>query len=157
MVEKIRPVAPTLAEMKVAVLRETEDDLSVLKEILSQKLGRAATLADVIKWAAKVCREKHDPVAKAKRAVSSGRRSTTGTPRPGRHPIPALVKHEVVLQEAMRCSYVSPDGRRCEQKRWMHFHHRKEVCRGGSNAVENITLLCSRHHRLVHEGNAARG
>jgi len=92
--EKIRPVAPTLSELRVGVTPEVEKKLARLKDVLSQKLARAATLADVIEWTCDVTLEKHDPLKKAERA--SHRTGHTAKPaapsKPGRRPIPAAVK-----------------------------------------------------------------
>ncbi|HVH62148.1 MAG TPA: HNH endonuclease signature motif containing protein, partial [Candidatus Dormibacteraeota bacterium] len=35
---------------------------------------------------------------------------------------------------------------------WCDGHHLKPWIQGGSSDLENLTLLCGRHHRLVHEG-----
>ncbi|MBI2605974.1 MAG: HNH endonuclease [Deltaproteobacteria bacterium] len=39
---------------------------------------------------------------------------------------------------------------RCEQKRWLQVHHIKPVSLGGGNTLENLTTLCSGHHRMRH-------
>lgn len=67
-IERIRPVAKNVAELRVAIDDETDQDLAVLKDLLSQKLKRPATLKEVIAWATKETREKHDPERKALRA-----------------------------------------------------------------------------------------
>lgn len=144
--ERIRPVAKDTAELKVPVTTETEEDLAFLREVLSQKRKGPASLKDLIAWMAKECRERHDPVRKAERskAISSG------NPKKGRQPLRANVKHPVMLRDKMRCTYVSPDGRRCEQRRWLALHHVVEVSKGGLNTVDNLRTLCSAHHKLVH-------
>jgi 5-methylcytosine-specific restriction endonuclease McrA len=40
----------------------------------------------------------------------------------------------------------------CEARRFLHAHHIEHWARGGTTNLENLVLLCSRHHRLVHEG-----
>ncbi len=35
---------------------------------------------------------------------------------------------------------------------WIDGHHLVHWAEGGSTALENLVLLCHRHHRLVHEG-----
>jgi hypothetical protein len=151
--EKIRPVAKSLSELKVAIDEETEKNLDALKDILSQKLRRAASLKDVIAWAAQVTREKFDPEKKAER--SAKRISSRKPPRPqsGRHPIPASVKHEVVQRQGRRCTFIGPEGRRCEQRRWLHFHHLIPVARGGLNTPSNLELRGSAHHALAHQAS----
>jgi hypothetical protein len=40
----------------------------------------------------------------------------------------------------------------CENHRFVDAHHVRHWARGGETALENLVLLCRRHHRLVHEG-----
>jgi hypothetical protein len=40
----------------------------------------------------------------------------------------------------------------CGSRRYLHAHHVRHWARGGVTAIENLTLLCSKHHRAVHEG-----
>ena len=118
--ETIRPVARELSELKVPIDEETERHLLALKDILSTKLGRSASFSEVIAFAAKVTRERLDPVEKAKRAksVSSRKRMTR---KEGRQSLPATVRHEVVRRDGNQCSFVGKDGRRCTEQRWLHY------------------------------------
>jgi hypothetical protein len=40
----------------------------------------------------------------------------------------------------------------CERQRFLDAHHVQHWAHGGETAIENLLLLCGRHHRLVHEG-----
>jgi len=40
----------------------------------------------------------------------------------------------------------------CEHTRYVDAHHVKHWADGGETSVKNLILLCSKHHRLVHEG-----
>jgi hypothetical protein len=40
----------------------------------------------------------------------------------------------------------------CENHRFVDAHHIRHWARGGPTALDNLVLLCRRHHRLVHEG-----
>lgn len=40
----------------------------------------------------------------------------------------------------------------CERHRFVDAHHIQHWARGGATALDNLVLLCRRHHRLVHEG-----
>ncbi|MDX1434859.1 MAG: HNH endonuclease signature motif containing protein, partial [Gammaproteobacteria bacterium] len=40
----------------------------------------------------------------------------------------------------------------CAHKRYVAGHHIEHWADGGETSLENTMLLCSRHHRLVHEG-----
>jgi 5-methylcytosine-specific restriction endonuclease McrA len=77
---------------------------------------------------------------------------TVKPPRPSnpdsRH-IPSEVKRQVLARDGEQCSYVSPQGRRCEQRERLEFHHKRPYGRGGAATVENIVLACSAHN-LMH-------
>jgi hypothetical protein len=40
----------------------------------------------------------------------------------------------------------------CENHRFVDAHHIRHWARGGQTRLDNLVLLCRRHHRLVHEG-----
>ncbi len=40
----------------------------------------------------------------------------------------------------------------CHCKRYVDGHHIKHWADGGETSLDNLVLLCTRHHRLVHEG-----
>jgi len=40
----------------------------------------------------------------------------------------------------------------CGNKRYIDAHHVRHWADGGDTSAENLTLLCSYHHRLLHEG-----
>jgi hypothetical protein len=40
----------------------------------------------------------------------------------------------------------------CGHRRFLHAHHIRHWTNGGETRLTNLILLCSRHHRLVHEG-----
>jgi hypothetical protein len=40
----------------------------------------------------------------------------------------------------------------CHHARFVDAHHIKHWSAGGETSLDNLMLLCSRHHQLVHEG-----
>lgn len=40
----------------------------------------------------------------------------------------------------------------CGRTRWVHAHHQVHWTDGGPTDLDNLALLCSHHHRFVHEG-----
>jgi Domain of unknown function (DUF222)/HNH endonuclease len=40
----------------------------------------------------------------------------------------------------------------CENRRWVDAHHIRHWARGGETKLDNLVLLCTHHHRLLHEG-----
>jgi hypothetical protein len=43
----------------------------------------------------------------------------------------------------------------CTHDRFLHGHHIRHWLHGGETSVDNLALLCTYHHRLVHEGGWA--
>ena len=67
-----------------------------------------------------------------------------------RKPIPALIKHPVILRDNAQCIYVNPNNIRCLEKKWLHLHHKHQVSKGGTHRIENLSTLCFGHHKLTH-------
>jgi Domain of unknown function (DUF222)/HNH endonuclease len=40
----------------------------------------------------------------------------------------------------------------CERRRYLDAHHLHHWANGGATSADNLTLLCTHHHRLLHEG-----
>ena len=65
-------------------------------------------------------------------------------------------KHRV-FSGALRRALFARDGRRCRfpgctHRRYLHGHHVRHWIDGGETKLANALLLCTRHHRWVHEG-----
>jgi hypothetical protein len=64
-------------------------------------------------------------------------------------------KHRMV-QPALRRALVSRDKccrfPGCTHEKWLDAHHVKHWADGGDTSLTNTLLLCSKHHRLLHEG-----
>jgi hypothetical protein len=61
--------------------------------------------------------------------------------------IPASMRRAIDARDEGRCQFPG-----CENRRWVDAHHIVHWARGGQTKIDNLVLLCSRHHRLVHEG-----
>jgi hypothetical protein len=57
------------------------------------------------------------------------------------------VRRAVWIRDGGRCAYISPDGRRCEARAFLQFHHLKPHEVGGPPTVENIALRCRAHNQ----------
>ncbi len=71
------------------------------------------------------------------RAVGIGRRSRT---------IPNWLVGQLRWRD-QRCRFPG-----CERTRWLHGHHVWHWADGGQTSLDNLVLLCTRHHRGLHEG-----
>ncbi|MCB9083289.1 MAG: HNH endonuclease [Bdellovibrionaceae bacterium] len=57
-----------------------------------------------------------------------------------------------MLKFAGRCGHMNHQGQRCSETKFLEVHHIKPLSLGGNNHLENLTLLCSGHHRAQHMG-----
>ena len=46
-----------------------------------------------------------------------------------------------------QCAFVSKDGRRCEERRFLELHHEKPWIAGGGRTARNVSLRCAAHNR----------
>ena len=78
--------------------------------------------------------------------------AATDRPRPGRaidpasRAIPAAVEREVWGRDDGRCAFVGTNGRRCEERKRVEFHHLRPWIGGGPPTVDNIALRCRAHN-----------
>ncbi len=59
--------------------------------------------------------------------------------------VPASMRRALRARDA-GCRYPG-----CGERRWVDAHHVHHWARGGPTSLDNLVLLCRRHHRLVHE------
>jgi hypothetical protein len=72
--------------------------------------------------------------------LSIGRRSRS---------IPSAIRRSLTLRDKGCCF---PG---CSHDRFLHGHHIQHWLHGGETSLENLVLLCTHHHHLVHEGGWA--
>ena len=61
--------------------------------------------------------------------------------------IPKGVERAVRARDNGTCTFPG-----CRNHRFLHCHHVEHWSNGGETSVDNLMLLCTRHHTLVHEG-----
>ncbi|MCB0338170.1 MAG: HNH endonuclease [Bdellovibrionales bacterium] len=65
--------------------------------------------------------------------------------------IPRAVKDEVYLRDQGRCTFRSPDGKRCSTTHNLEYDHVIARALGGDNTVSNTRLMCRSHNLLMAE------
>jgi hypothetical protein len=77
--------------------------------------------------------------------------ATTSGPRSGgraaTRAAPAEVKRAVRERDDGRCTFVGPDGRRCNAEAFVELDHIDPRARGRRDTVDNLRLLCAAHNR----------
>ena len=61
--------------------------------------------------------------------------------------VPSGLRRAVVARD-LHCTFPGCD----RPQRWCDAHHIVHWALGGDTRLDNLTLLCRRHHRLIHEG-----
>ena len=81
--------------------------------------------------------------------------SKTSPPRgpktePSRH-IPAVTRDAVFARDKGRCTFIGSTGKRCDATHHLQVDHIVPYARGGTNAIDNLRLLCERHNKQESE------
>jgi hypothetical protein len=137
----VRPLAPERYEVRFTADAETHRLLREAQDLMSHALP-TGDLAAVFHRALTVL------VADLKQRKFGA----TSRPRNGRAPnadsrTPAAsVRREVADRDAGRCRFVSREGHKCEETRFLQFHHVVPYARGGRATADNIQLRCRAHN-----------
>ena len=64
-----------------------------------------------------------------------------------RRTVPPTLRRALEARDNHSCQWPG-----CANRHYLHAHHRRHWARGGETSVDNLILLCTHHHRLLHEG-----
>lgn len=182
--DSLKQTSKDNSRLSVDVSNEARKELERLVDVLSSQKQECLSLSQTIQFAIHETLERHDPLKKAERKKLreskkeetkssqnacpeekvAGNSPVTGSrPTPAekncesseRIPLDMELKHDINLRDGGRCTYISPDGKRCNANRFLEFHHIKPVFEGGKNEISNLTTLCSAHHKLIHNNKSS--
>src|SRR5262245_43563649 len=141
----VKPLAPQRFALQVTIDEETHDALRYAQDLLSHELP-AGDIAAVFKMAL----EKLIPELEKRRFAATDQPRTGKASKSLRH-IPAHVRREVWERDQGQCTFVSEDGHRCSERKFIQFDHALEVARGGEVGVNDIRLRCWAHNQFTAE------
>jgi hypothetical protein len=138
---EVVPLSPQRYRVQFTVGQSTHEKLRRAQDLLRREIpdGDPGTIFD---RALTLLLE--ETARKKLAATSKPRAGGVGAGRP-RH-IPAHVKRTVWRRDGGRCAFVSPRGRRCDERVFLEFHHGQPYALGGGATVENISLRCRAHN-----------
>ena len=61
--------------------------------------------------------------------------------------VPKAIQRAVRARDNNCCTFPG-----CNNKRFLDCHHVEHWSNGGETSLDNLVLLCTKHHTLVHEG-----
>jgi hypothetical protein len=137
----VSPLAVDRYQVKFTATAATIDKLKRAEELLSHAIPRG-DVATIIDRALDALLQQ---AARQKHAATDSPRPGRGTARASRA-IPAAVEREVWGRDDGRCAFVGTNGRRCDERKLIEFHHRKPWIGGGPPTVDNIALRCRAHN-----------
>ena len=137
----VEPLTPERYRLQFTVGKATHDRLRRIQDLLAREIpdGDPAAIFD----RALMLLEKD--VAKKKLGAAEKPRTPRPTKPRSRH-VPACIRRAVNRRDEGRCAFVARDGRRCDGRRYLEYHHVKPYAADGEMSVENISLRCRAHN-----------
>jgi hypothetical protein len=137
----VRPLAPERYEIRFTASGELREKLRVAQDLL----GHAIPSGDVAEVFDRALTLLVADLSRRKFAATGRPRRSRGQSDRSRN-IPAEVRRRVDVRDARRCRFVAPDGRRCDGRRFLEYHHVVPYAAGGQPTVDNIQLRCRAHN-----------
>jgi hypothetical protein len=138
----VAPLAPQRYRFQTTIGGRTLEKLHLAQDLLSHSVARGDDDA-VLERALDALIEK---LVRQKFAVTGRPACEERETGPHSRHIPARVKRAVYLRDLGRCAHVGANGRRCEARALLEFHHLRPWMAGGEATVENIALRCRAHN-----------
>jgi len=146
----VAALSPDRYRLQVTIGGETLEKLRLARDMLRHAVPRGTTRPSST-GPLSPPRGPGEGQVRRHRGAAPSRGSAAGS----RH-IPAEVKRAVWLRDLGRCAFVAAEGRRCNERAFVEFHHVRPYAAGGSH-VANIQLRCRRHNDLEARAFFGRG
>ncbi len=137
----VRALAPERYEVRFTASAETCAKLRRAQDLLRHAVPNGDTAAIVDRALTLLVAD----LERKKFAATDRPRPSRRTSGSARKP-PAHVKRAASRRDAGRCAFVGTNGRRCETRAFLEFHHVIPYAMGGEATVENIQLRCRAHN-----------
>ena len=142
---RVAPLSPGRFGVQLTVSQATHDKLRHAQSLLAHAVP-SGDLAEVLDRALDALIAS---LERRKFAATDKPRAARGSSNP--RYIPSHVKRAVRKRDQGRCTYVSPDGHRCEARKFLEYDHEQPLARGGQTTVRNVRLRCRAHNQLEAE------
>lgn len=148
----IQPEKERNISVHLSLTPQLHEKIKRAQDLECQRQKKAVSLESMLEEVLELYLERQDPVRRAARILKSKPahpvQLVTGQVRKS---IPALSEHRVSLRDQGQCVHRDTrTGERCMESKWIELHHIKPRSQGGTHAPENLSTLCSAHHRLMH-------
>jgi hypothetical protein len=137
---EVAPLSEDRYHLNVTISGETVEKLRLAKDLLRHALPSGDD-AEILDRALTVL---VTDLVRKKFAATERPRPSRKAASGSRH-IPAEVRRAVWVRDLGRCAFVGRNGRRCNERAFVEFHHLEPWAVGGEATVDNIELRC-RHN-----------
>ena len=136
---RVAPLSPDRYKLQLTIGGDTLEKLRCAQDMLGHAIpsGEEAAVLDRALTVLLV------ELARTKFASTPNPRPSRGT-KAGE--TSAAVKRAVWVRDCGRCRFVGAGGHRCEERRFIEFHHLDPKALGGEATVDTIELRCRRHN-----------
>ena len=137
----VRPLALERYEIRFTAGAQTREKLRRAQDLLGHAVP-SGDLAEIFDRALTLLVEE---LERKKFAATRRPRRSGGQSEDSRN-VPAPVRRGAVARDGGRCAFVAPNGHRCDERRFLEFHHLIPYAAGGKPTLENIQLRCRGHN-----------
>ena len=152
----VRAATPDGVQNMVFIQFLAPDEYADVFDDVRNLLGDDPSYGEVSLTVLREYRDRRDPIARQARREKKGSASLHSHrwewngAEPSRH-IPDEVRDVVFMRDGGQCTFVAPDGTRCQCRKGLHVDHITPVANGGRNELSNLRLLCGAHNRRAAE------
>jgi hypothetical protein len=156
---KVTPLAPERFALQLTISGVTQEKLVRAQALLRHQVP-SGDLAEVLDRALDALLDKIEA-----RKFGKAKRPRAAKACQAKRTVPRAARRAAVARDGMRCSFVSEDGRRCEEIGFLELDHVVPVALGGE-ASDGVRVLCRWHNQheaerilgrdVIEAGKAAR-
>jgi HNH endonuclease len=137
----VQPLSPDRYKLQLTIGGETLEKLRLAQDMLGHAIpsGDDAAVLDRALTAllVELAKRKFSDTRKPRRPRAKNPRAREAS---------AAEKRAVWVRDLGRCAYIGPSGHRCNERRFVEFHHVDPYALGGETTLDNIQLRCRRHN-----------
>jgi hypothetical protein len=140
--KRIEPLSESRYKVQLTASAELRAKLERATDLMRHR-NPSGDLAVVVEQALDALLEK---LEKERLAKTSRPRRTARVTKKGY--VAAAVRRDVFARDGEQCAFVDAQGRRCESRVFLELDHVESRALGGSDAAENLRVLCRGHNQL---------
>ena len=150
---KIRQLSSERFKVEFTASAELREKLELCRDLLSHA-NPSRDLAIVIERAVDLLLFdlERTRLKRTKRPGAASRTSVTKS----HTRLTSATRRKVFERDGFQCTYVSPDGRRCEARAFLELDHIDPRALGGGNHAGNLRVRCRAHNQLIAEQTFGR-